>query len=43
MPLLMEMAQDPVLVKRKELIFRKKELMKFDVRYEHELTPEQKL
>lgn len=40
LPLLMDMAKNPVLVARKEFIFKKRELMKFGVKYEHELTLE---
>ena len=36
----MEMAQNPVLIKRKEQIFRARELKIFGVRYEKELTDE---
>lgn len=38
----MEMAQNPVLIKRKEQIFKNKELKKFNVRYESELTDEER-
>lgn len=39
---MMDMAKDPVLQKRKEDIFKAKELKKFGVYYEHELTLEQR-
>lgn len=42
LPLLMELAQNQVYLDRKEQIFKQKTLMKFDVRYEHELTLEQR-
>lgn len=35
LPLLMEMAQNQVLLERKKYIFKKRELMKFGVKYEH--------
>lgn len=38
----MEMAQNPVLIKRKEQIFKNKELKKFNVLYESELTDEER-
>ena len=42
MTLLMDMAKDPVLRKRKEDLFRAKELKRFGVYYEHDLTLEQR-
>lgn len=42
LPLLIEMAQNQVLLERKKYIFKKRELMKFGVKHEHELTLEQR-
>ena len=42
MPMLMEFGQDPALKARKEIIFRRKELARFGVKNEQELTLEQR-